>query len=143
MKFLEVLLNNSPEVLDIKINNKIKNFDRWKLESISKVDSVEFVFNEKQSIMMIVSDLEYEIFESLVDTIGCKILKVVDHSQDVLFDNAICLDFFDQSGQSVSQKIKDLLINFKLQMCDCDVILDKILEKGMESLTEFDKQFLK
>jgi len=143
MKFLEVLLNNSPEVVDIKINNKIKNFDRWKLESISKVDSVEFVFNEKQSIMMIVSDLEYEIFESLVDTIGCKILKVVDHSQDVLFDNAICLDFFDQSGQSVSQKIKDLLINFKLQMCDCDVILDKILEKGMESLTEFDKQFLK
>jgi hypothetical protein len=143
MKFLEVLLNNSPEVVDIKINNKIKNFDRWKLESISKVDSVEFVFNEKQSIMMIVSDLEYEIFESLVDTIGCKILKVVDHSQDVLFDNAICLDFFDQSGQSVSQKIKDLMINFKLQMCDCDVILDKILEKGMESLTEFDKQFLK
>jgi hypothetical protein len=143
MKFLEVLLNNSPEVVDIKINNKIKNFDRWKLESISKVDSVEFVFNEKQSIMMIVSDLEYEIFESLVDTIGCKILKVVDHSQDVLFDNAICLDFFDQSGQSVSQKIKDLMINFKLQMCDCDVILDKILEKGMGSLTEFDKQFLK
>jgi len=143
MKFLEVLLNNSPEVVDIKINNKIKNFDRWKLESISKVDSVEFVFNEKQSIMMIVSDLEYEIFESLVDTIGCKILKVVDHSQDVLFDNAICLDFFDQSGQSVSQKIKDLMTNFKLQMCDCDVILDKILEKGMDSLTEFDKQFLK
>jgi len=143
MKFLEVLLNNSPEVVEIKINNKIKNFDRWKLESISKVDSVEFVFNEKQSIMMIVSDLEYEIFESLVDTIGCKILKVVDHSQDVLFDNAICLDFFDQSGQSVSQKIKDLMTNFKLQMCDCDVILDKILEKGMDSLTEFDKQFLK
>ena len=143
MKFLEVLLNNSPEVVDIKINNKIKNFDRWKLESISKVDSVEFVFNEKQSIMMIVSDLEYEIFESLVDTIGCKILKVVDHSQDVLFDNAICLDFFDQSGESVSQKIKDLMTNFKLQMCDCDVILDKILEKGMDSLTEFDKQFLK
>jgi len=143
MKFLEVLLNNSPEVVDIKINNKIKNFDRWKLVSISKVDSVEFVFNEKQSIMMIVSDLEYEIFESLVDTIGCKILKVVDHSQDVLFDNAICLDFFDQSGQSVSQKIQDLMTNFKLQMCNCDVILDKILEKGMDSLTEFDKQFLK
>jgi len=143
MKFLEVLLNNSPEVVEIKINNKIKNFDRWKLESISKVDSVEFVFNEKQSIMMIISDLEYEIFESLVDTIGCKILKVVDHSRDVLFDNAICLDFFDQSGESVSQKIKDLMTNFKLQMCDCDVILDKILEKGMDSLTEFDKQFLK
>lgn len=143
MKFLEVLLNNSPEVVEIKINNKIKNFDRWKLESISKVDSVEFVFNEKQSIMMVISDLEYEIFESLVDTIGCKILKVVDHSRDVLFDNPICLDFFDQSGQSVSQKIQDLMTNFKLQMCNCDVILDKILEKGMDSLTEFDKQFLK
>ena len=143
MKFLEVLLNNSPEVVEIKINNKIKNFDRWKLESISKVDSVEFVFNEKQSIMMVISDLEYEIFESLVDTIGCKILKVVDHSRDVLFDNPIFSDFFDQSGQSVSQKIKDLMTNFKLQMCDCDVILDKILEKGMDSLTEFDKQFLK
>lgn len=143
MKFLEVLLNNSPEVVEIKINNKIKNFDRWKLESISKVDSVEFVFNEKQSIMMVISDLEYEIFESLVDTIGCKILKVVDHSRDVLFDNPIFSDFFDQSGQSVSQKIQDLMTNFKLQMCNCDVILDKILEKGMDSLTEFDKQFLK
>ena len=143
MKFLEVLLNNSPEVIEIKINNKIKNFDRWKLEYISQVDSVEFVSNEKQSIVMIINELQYEIFESIVNTIGCKIIKVVDHSKDVLFDNPIYSDFFDQSGNSVSQKIQDLILKFKLQMSDCDVILDKLLEKGMDSLTEFDKQFLK
>ena len=79
----------------------------------------------------------------MIENLDSKITEVEDLSKDVLFDNDIKTDFVSKTGDSLEKDIKDLIMSFKLQATDCDVVLDKIIEKGIDSLTDFDKNYLK
>jgi hypothetical protein len=69
--------------------------------------------------------------------------KFNDLSKDVFFDNPIEYEFKDESGDDISEQVKDLIQKFKINHTTSDDVLDKILEKGIDSLTDFDKSILK
>ena len=66
-----------------------------------------------------------------------------DISKDVFFDNTIEYVFQDENGQDISDKVKKLVYRFKENYTTSDDVLDKIIEKGIDSLTDFDKSKLK
>lgn len=143
LKFLKINLNKSPKFLDSKFHDSLEYLDKHKLEVLTEIEAVEFEVSGKQVSYVIVTDRQLDNFKYLVDSLGSKILKIQDFSKQVLFDDEIEMNFVDEFGNCVKDKIEKLVLNFKYQATDCDTILDKLLEKGMDSLTEFDKQFLK
>lgn len=69
--------------------------------------------------------------------------KFNDLSKDAFFDNPIEYEFKDESGDDISNQVKELINKFKRNHTTSDDVLDKILEKGIDSLTDFDKSILK
>lgn len=143
LKFLKINLNKSPKFLDSKFHDSLEYLDKHKLEVITEIEAVEFEVSGKQVSYVVVTDRQLDNFKYLVDSLDAKILEIQDLSKKVLFDDKIDMNFVDEFGNCVKDKIEKLVLNFKYQATDCDTILDKLLEKGMDSLTEFDKQFLK
>jgi hypothetical protein len=143
LKFLKVNLDKSSKFIDSKFNERQEYLDKWKLKSISDIEAVEFEVGGKQVSYIVVTERQLDDFKYLVSSIDSKILKIEDLTKSVLFDDVIESNFSDESGRSVKDEIQKLVLHFKNIATDCDVVLDKLLEKGMDSLTEFDKQFLK
>lgn len=143
LKFLKINLDKPSKFLDSKFNERQEYLDKWKLKSISDIEAVEFEVGGKQVSYIVVTERQLDDFKYLVSSIDSKILKIEDLTKSVLFDDVIESNFIDESGTSVKDEIQKLVLHFKNIATDCDVVLDKLLEKGMDSLTEFDKQFLK
>jgi hypothetical protein len=57
-------------------------------------------------------------------------------------DNHINVSYVGEQGQDISNDIKSLINRFKSNYTSLDIVLDKILEKGVESLNDFDKSYL-
>jgi hypothetical protein len=68
---------------------------------------------------------------------------VIDLTIDVIMDNKIKTNFKDYNNQSVKKEIVKLIDEFKSNWITKDDILDKIIEKGIDSLTNFDLNVLK
>ena len=66
-----------------------------------------------------------------------------DMSKDAFFDNVIDFSYQDSSGDDITNELKTFVYNFKKNYITLDDVLDKILEKGINSLTDFDKNVLK
>ena len=143
LKFVKVVVNNSAIFLDTLFEQRSKSLDMYKLKIISNVESVEFEVDGKQQVYCIANDIDIDCFKYLIENLDSKITEVEDLSKDVLFDNDIKTDFVSKTGDSLEKDIKDLIMSFKLHATDCDVVLDKIIEKGIDSLTDFDKNYLK
>lgn len=65
-----------------------------------------------------------------------------DLSGDAFMDDYINVSYVGEQNQDVSNDVKSLINKFKSNYTNVDTVLDKILEKGVESLTEFDKSYL-
>lgn len=143
LKFVKVTVNNSPIFLDTLFEERSQDLDMYKLKVISNVESVEFEEEGQQVAYCIANDTDLDCFNYLVESLDSKITSVIDISKDVLFDNEIKSDYLSKTGVSLEKDIKDLILSYKLQATDCDVVLDKIIEKGIDSLTDFDKNYLK
>jgi hypothetical protein len=65
-----------------------------------------------------------------------------DISKDVFFDNQIDCSFVDESNNDITDDLVKFINNFKENYTTSDDVLDKILEKGVDSLSEFDKFIL-
>jgi len=68
--------------------------------------------------------------------------KIVDLTKEAFMGDKIDVTYFNELNENISKEVKDLIYKFKEDFTDVDVVLDKILEKGIDSLTEFDKSFL-
>lgn len=143
LKFVKVVVNNSPTLLETLLEKRSKSLDMYKLKIISNVESVEFEVDGKQVVYCIATDIDIDCFYYLIENLDSRITEVEDLSKDVLFDNKIKTDFVSKTGDSIEEDIKDLIMSYKLQVTNCDVVLDKIIEKGIDSLTDFDKNYLK
>jgi hypothetical protein len=143
LKFLKVNLDKSSKFLHSKFHDRLEYLDKWKLESVSDIEAVEFEVSGKQVSYIVVDERQFDNFKYVVSSLDSKILEVEDLTKSVLFDDVIESNFSDESGKNVKDEIQKLILRFKNIATDCDVVLDKLLEKGMDSLTEFDKQFLK
>ena len=70
------------------------------------------------------------------------IFKVIELTKDVLFDNSFKINYKNQYGFNIKDRVVELISNFKYQNTTPDIVLDKIIEKGIESLTDFDHSIL-
>lgn len=69
--------------------------------------------------------------------------NVVDLTKEVIFDEKFKTKYKDWRNRTVQKDILYLINEFKKNWVSKDDILDKILEKGMSSLTKFDLEILK
>ena len=65
-----------------------------------------------------------------------------DLSGDAFMDDYINVSYVGEQNQDISKDITSLINRFKSNFTNTDIVLDKILEKGVESLNDFDKSYL-
>ena len=70
------------------------------------------------------------------------IFEVVDITKIVVFDENIKIRYKNHFGESRQLEIASLFKKYKKYWVTKDDILDKILEKGIDSLTDFDLDIL-
>ena len=132
-----------------------------RLELISKFDTIplidlEVIFNmskyfdyldftytkDKSGFFAIMVDSYRERIEDFLQKNSIN-YNYKDISKDILFDNPVDSNYTDDDGEDISEKVKDLFLKYKKNHTTQDDVLDKILEKGVDSLTDFDKNILK
>ena len=67
---------------------------------------------------------------------------MIDITYDILFDNSIKTNYKNQYQKNVRIDIFNLAKKYKEDWTTSDIVLDKILEKGINSLTDFDYSVL-
>jgi len=142
MKFINILTEANQEYLN-EIIDKMSISEIEYTESLySKFSAIEYIDDKDNECMFAILDdnLLVEI-SSLYKKYGIK-FKVVDLSTDIFFDNHFDVLFENNIGQDMSNIILKLILNFKEDFTTKDIVLDKILSKGISSLTKFDKKVL-
>lgn len=142
MKFYNIITNHRQSY----ISNKIKNMSDFEIEIIQSLykqfSMVEYT-NEKEHECMfaILNDSTLEKISNIYKTYDLD-FKVVDMTKEVKFDINFRTSYKNEYGISVKRKILNLIKEYKSNWIDKDDILDKILEKGIDSLTDFDLDIL-
>jgi hypothetical protein len=142
MKFINILTESKQDYLnEIIMKMSISEVDY--LESLySKFDSIEYIDNDDNECMFaILDDNMLSNISILYRKYGIK-FKSIDLSMDIFHDNHFDVLFENNIGQDMSNSILKLILKFKEDFITKDIILDKILSKGISSLTEFDKKVL-
>lgn len=142
MRFINIITNHTESQVD-KILFTLTSDDVIYIENVySNFDFVEYTNDDgKECMFCIMSESDMSILSKCYRKYGVK-FRFVDLSKDVLFDNLFNISFKNKYGFSSKQKISKLILKFKKLNTTPDVILDKILEKGIQSLTKFDKSIL-
>jgi hypothetical protein len=108
----------------------------------NQIDYVDFTEADETTGMFAVVDDWY--FNKISDFYkNCLItFTSQDLSVDVFMDNHINVSYVGEQNQDISNDVKSLINRFKSNYTNTDIVLDKILEKGVESLNDFDKSYL-
>lgn len=140
----------------IKVKTELTFFELVSIFETVSIEELEIILNmskyfdyidvnysdKKSGFFAIMADCYRERIEDFFQKHSI-IYKSNDISKDVFFDNPIEYEFKDESGDDISDKVKELVLRFKKNYTTSDDVLDKILEKGIDSLTDFDKSILK
>jgi hypothetical protein len=142
MKFINILTESKQDYLN-DIVEKMSISEVEYIESLySKFDAIEYIDDEDNECMFaILDDNILSSVLSLYKKYGVN-FKVIDLSLDIFYDNHFDVLFENNMGQDMSHQILKLILKFKEDFITKDIILDKILSKGISSLTEFDKEIL-
>jgi len=160
------LVNYQKHIIFVLIKKSTMKLIRVKtkltrLELISKFDTIslidlEVIFNmskyfdyldftytqDKSGFFAIMADSYRERIEDFLQKNSIS-YNYKDISKDIFFDNPVESNYTDDDGKDISKNVKDLFLKYKKNHTTQDDVLDKILEKGVDSLTDFDKNILK
>lgn len=143
MKLIQV----KTELTRLELISKFETMPLIELEVIFNMskyfDYLDFTCTQdKSGFFAIMSDSYRERIEEFLQknsiNYNCK-----DISKDIFFDNPVDSSYTDDDGKDISKNVKDLFLKYKKNHTTQDDVLDKILEKGVDSLTDFDKNILK
>lgn len=142
MRFYQVTTIHTQE----DINKMIKKMSNPELEYIQdlykKISMVEYTDdNNFECMFAIIDDYFVEKITNLYQKYKMK-FDINDITQDIILDNHFRIRYENCYGRSVQLDILKLIKEFKNNWISKDDILDKILEKGIESLTDFDLDVL-
>jgi hypothetical protein len=142
MKFINILTEANQDYLN-EIIDKMSISEIEYIESLySKFSAIEYIDdNDNECMFAILDDNLLVDISNLYKKYGIK-FKVVDLSTDIFFDNHFDVLFENNIGQDMSNIILKLILSFKEDFTTKDIVLDKILSKGISSLTKFDKEIL-
>lgn len=143
MRFLNIKTNKTQHDIDIIILN-MSNSDFDYLDYIySLFDYVEYTDdNDMECMFCVVNDFELSKITECFLRFEID-FKFEDLSKDIFYDNKFKINFKNHSGLYVKHLIKKLIEDFKNNNITIDIILDKILERGINSLSSFDYTTLK
>lgn len=142
MKFINIITKHTQSQIDEILFNMLADDILYIEDVYSNFDFVEYTNDDgKECMFCIMSDSDIDILSKCYQKYGVR-FRYVDLSKDVLFDNKFKTSFKNQYGFSAKLKISQLILKFKKLATTPDTILDKILEKGIESLTNFDRTIL-
>ena len=142
MKFINILTEANQDYLN-EIIDKMSISEIEYIESLySKFSAIEYIDDKDNECMFAILDDNLLVdISNLYKNYGIK-FKVVDLSTDIFFDNHFDVLFENNIGQDMSNIILKLILSFKEDFTTKDIVLDKILSKGISSLTKFDKEIL-
>lgn len=143
MKLIEV----KTELTRLELISKFETIPLIELEVIFNMskyfDYLDFTYTkDKSGFFAIMVDSYRERIEDFLQKNSIN-YNYKDISKDILFDNPVDSSYTDDDGEDISEKVKDLFLKYKKNHTTQDDVLDKILEKGVDSLTDFDKNILK
>jgi hypothetical protein len=143
MKFYKL---TSPHNQD-EINEIIMSMSSAEVDYITSIyaiiSMVEYTDeNGNECMFAILDDFLISKISSVYNKYSLK-FKIYDLTKEIIFDNKIKINYKNQYNKSVKNRISDLINEFKMNWITKDDILDKILEKGITSLNDFDYKILK
>jgi hypothetical protein len=68
--------------------------------------------------------------------------EFVDLTKEVFYDIPFRITYKNQFKKPIVSRVINLISEFKFNYTDIDIVLDKINERGIDSLTDFDKNVL-
>lgn len=142
MKFYKVTTKHT----QFEINEIILNMTTAEVEYIKELyDSLSIVeYTDSDGFECMYAILNDVYLSRILDTYESYSLKykISDITKDVINDD-IEINYKNEFGKSVRVEIVNLIKKFKKKYVSKDDILDKILEKGMNSLSKEDLKILK
>lgn len=143
MKFYRIETYHTQLEID-KIIFKLTLSESEEIDKIFKnLNVVEFTDERrKESLFAVLTETDLEKIKNIYIKYHIN-YSVTDLTKEVLFDIPFNVRYKDSYMRNVSLKIRKMIKDYKKKWTTTDVVLDKILELGIESLTEFDYSVLK
>jgi hypothetical protein len=143
MKFYRIETDHT----QLEIDKIIFKFTLSESEEIDKIfknlNVVEFTDERrKESLFAVLNETDLEKIKNIYIKYHIN-YSVTDLTKEVLFDIPFNVRYKDSYMRNVSLKIRKMIKDYKKNWTTTDVVLDKILELGIESLTDFDYSVLK
>jgi hypothetical protein len=141
MKLIKTHSNLTEEDVDILFESLSFYEKKYMYDIYIQFDFVEYMESDKTGgVFCIIDDWCFNKISEFYKLHEIKFTSI-DLSNDAFMDNYIETNYFDDCVD-VTKDIEQLILKFKSNYTNADVVLDKILEKGIDSLNEFDKSFL-
>jgi hypothetical protein len=142
MKFYNI----STYMTQYQIDKIVKKLSMTEMEYIQKIYSeikiVEYTNDEGFECMFgILDSQDIDKLSKLYKLYNIN-FKIEDLSKKLILDYYFKTNYINCYNRNVEEDILELIKKFKLNWVTKDDILDKILEKGMSSLTEVDLEIL-
>lgn len=143
MRFYRVTTPHSQDEIDNIIMSMSQAEVDYVISLYGKISMVEYTDEMGHECMYAILDdfLSSKIHE-LYQKYSIR-FNLTDLTKDIIFDNKIKMNYRDQKKKSVKSQISNLIDEFKMNWVTKDDILDKIIEKGIDSLTKIDLEILK
>lgn len=142
MRFYNLITKRTQDEINEVIMSMTLSETEHILNLYSKVSLVEYTDENGFECMFAI--LDNHLIDKLDDlyTRYSIEFKITDLTKDVILDNPIKTKYKNYRGYSCHREILKLIKEFKMNWVSKDDILDKILEKGMSSLTKLDFNIL-
>jgi len=142
MKFFNIVTTHKQTYIDDLIKNMSSSETDHIINLYRKISMVEYTNESGHECMYALLDKHLiEKLDQLYKKYAIK-FEVIDITKDVIFDNFVKIKYKDCNNREVQNEIIQLIKEFKSNWVTKDDILDKILEKGIDSLTDFDLNVL-
>lgn len=142
MKFFNVITKSKQFEIDEIVMN-MSSAEVGIIERLYKSTlMVEYTNDLGNESMFLITDSVYlSKLEELYNRYSIE-FKVIDLTKKVLFDYSFKINYRNEYKVTVEKEIIELIKKYKTDWTTKDDVLDKILERGIDSLTDFDLDVL-
>lgn len=142
MRFYKVITLHNQDY----INTIIKTMSTVEVDYITKIynqiSMVEYTDEKRFECMFAILDKSHlSILDNLYKRYNIN-FEFIDLTKEVICGENFKTNYSDFNDRNVEKEILSLIKDFKSNWVSKDDILDKILEKGINSLTDFDLEIL-
>ena len=142
MKFINVKTKSTQcEIDEILFNMSVS--DIKKVENLySSFDFVEYTDdNDLECMFCVIDDYHLSKLSECYKEFSIN-FDFVDLTKEVFYDIPFRITYKNQFKKPIVSRVINLISEFKFNYTDIDIVLDKINERGIDSLTDFDKNVL-